>query len=110
MFTVPWYWWKETVVRAVRASDGSVHHLEPPDFHCNPIDEKGSLVTTEWGAQLCDFIYASSGMSTTAILIRDKRLGLDGEFCEVFVSRKAPALSADERPEIQANSVHHAHC
>jgi hypothetical protein len=70
----------------MRTEDGTIRHLEPPDYHGNPISEKGSLVITEWGRDLCDVIYQSSGMTTTAILIRDTRLGLAGEFCEVFIS------------------------
>ena len=89
VFTLPWYWWKETLVRAVREPDGQRRNLEPPEYHGNPIDENGSLVVTEWGRQLCDFIYCCSGMTTTAILIRDMKLGLAGEFGEVFISSKA---------------------
>ena len=55
---LPWYWWKETLIRAVRTEDGKIKSLEPPDYHGNPIDESGSLVVTEWGRQLCDFIYS----------------------------------------------------
>lgn len=94
IFTVPWYWWKKTLVRAIRSADGTVVHLEPPDYHGNPIDEKGSLVVTEWGPDLCDFIYRASGLTTTAILIRDMKMGLAGEFCEVFVSTKAATSRA----------------
>jgi hypothetical protein len=63
-------------------------NLQPPDYHGNPISEEGSLVITEWRRDLCDAIYRSSGLTTTAILIRDMRLGLAGEFCEVFISSK----------------------
>ena len=70
------------------AEDGTIRHLQPPDYHGNPISEEGSLVITEWGRDLCDVIYRSSGPTTTAILIRDMRLGLAGEFCEVFISSK----------------------
>jgi SAM-dependent methyltransferase len=98
IFTVPWYWWKETLVRASRGEDGNVRNLEPADYHGNPIDEKGSLVVTEWGRDLCDFICRCSGMTTTAILIRDMHLGLAGEFCEVFISSKGHgALAPDEQ-------------
>lgn len=90
VFTVPWYWWKRTVVRAVREQDGSIVNLETPDYHGNPIDPNGALVVTEWGSDLCDFIYRSSGLTTTAILIKDRYLGLAGEFCEVFISAKCP--------------------
>jgi hypothetical protein len=62
--------------------------LEPAEYHSNPIDEQGSLVVTEWGRELCDFIYRTSGTTTTAILIRNMSFGLAGEFCEVLVSTK----------------------
>jgi SAM-dependent methyltransferase len=88
VFTVPWYWWKKTLVRAVRNEEGTTTYLEPTDYHGNPIDKKGSLVVTEWGPDLCDFIYRSSGLTTTAILIHDLKLGLAGEFCEVFISSR----------------------
>jgi SAM-dependent methyltransferase len=97
VFTVPWYWWKKTLVRAYRNEEGTIINLEPPDYHGNPIDEKGSLVVTEWGPELCDFIYRSSGLTTTAILIRDTKLGLAGEFCEVFVSSKPARPAEDNR-------------
>jgi len=88
VFTVPWFYWKPTVVRAARAEDGSVTHFLKPDYHGNPIDENGSLVVTEWGANLCDFIYRTSGLPTTVIYQHDKRQGIEAEFIEVFVSRK----------------------
>jgi hypothetical protein len=101
---VPWWWWKETLVRATRGEDGKIRHLEPADYHGNPIDEKGSLVVTEWGRELCDFIYRTSGATTTAILIRDMSLGLAGEFCDVFISTKpTSSMRADHRQEIESD-------
>jgi SAM-dependent methyltransferase len=92
VFTVPWYYWKPTLVRAVREGNG-IRHLEPPDYHANPIDPQGSLVFREWGWDLCDFIYEHSGMTTTAIRIQDRSRGIEGKFIEVFVSRK-PGLGS----------------
>ncbi len=86
VFTVPWYWWKETLVRASRKDDGTIENLQPADYHGNPFDSNGSLVVTEWGSDLCDFVYRHSGATTTSILIRDRYRGLAGEFCEVFIS------------------------
>jgi SAM-dependent methyltransferase len=104
VFTVPWYWWKETLVRATRGEDGKIRHFEPADYHGNPIDEKGSLVVTEWGRELCDFIYRTSGATTTAILIRDMNLGLAGEFCEVFITTKPTSpVRAGHRQEIESD-------
>jgi SAM-dependent methyltransferase len=96
VFTVPWYYWKETLVRAIRAN-GAIEHLCEPDYHANPIDPKGSLVVTEWGYDLCDIIYRCSGMTTTAVRIRDRRQGIDAEFIEVFISQK-PAARAENEP------------
>ena len=88
VFTVPWYSGKTTLVRAIE-ENGSIRHLQPPDYHGNPIDPNGSLVVTEWGDGLCQFIYEHSGLATTPIRIRDRYLGLDAAFLEVFVSRKS---------------------
>jgi SAM-dependent methyltransferase len=87
LFTVPFYRARQTLVRAV-SSDEGIRHLEEPDYHGNPIDPEGSLVVTEWGDDLPEHIFRSSGMLTTILETRDRTLGLEGEFLEVFVSRK----------------------
>lgn len=86
IFTVPYYQ-KKTLTRALETSEG-ILYLAEKDYHLNPIDEKGSLVVTERGTDICDHIYASSGMTTTIYHIRDPWLGLDGAFLEVCVSTK----------------------
>lgn len=91
VFTVPWYSGRDTVVRAME-EDGRVKHLLPPHYHGNPIDPNGSLVVTEWGRDLCDVIHAVSGMSTTVIRLRDRRMGI-GKFNEVFISAKPGAAT-----------------
>jgi Methyltransferase domain len=88
VFTVPYYRGRPTLVRAVPSHQG-ITYLEKPEYHGNPIDPQGSLVVTEWGDDLPEQIFRSSGMLTTIIRTRDRTLGLDGEFLEVFVSRKA---------------------
>ncbi|HEC27696.1 MAG TPA: class I SAM-dependent methyltransferase [Gammaproteobacteria bacterium] len=87
IFTVPWYSWQDTKIRAIQEDD-KVVYLEEPDYHVNPINNEGSLVVTEWGKDLIDTIYASSGMTTTVIHIHDKQAGIEAKFIEVFVSRK----------------------
>jgi hypothetical protein len=87
VFTVPWYSGKKTVVRA-KENDGQIEYLLPPEYHGNPISEKGSLVVREWGYDLADFIRECSGMVTTAVLVDAPQMGIDAEFLEVFISRK----------------------
>jgi len=91
VYTVPYYRGKRTLIRAAAGADGAVVHLMKPDYHCNPIDPRGSLVVTEWGDELGDFVFRSSGMTTTIFNFYDPRLGLKGEFLDVFVSRKISA-------------------
>jgi SAM-dependent methyltransferase len=90
VFTVPYYRGKKTVIRARPTASGEVQHLLEPDYHQNPIDSKGSLVITEWGDDICEFIYRASGLTTTIFNFHDQRFGLKAEFLDVFVSRKTP--------------------
>ena len=89
IFTMPWYpKLKESRRRAEIDKRGEVRHLEEPIYHGNPVDSKGSLVTIDWGLDFCDKIHQFSGMVTTIYLEHNRYYGLDGEFLEVFVSRK----------------------
>jgi len=88
VFTMPWYPKLKKTVQRVRMSDNQIEFLEEPIYHGNPIDAKGSLVTYDWGIDFTDFIYRNSGMFTTIYLVNDKKMGLEAEFLEVFISRK----------------------
>lgn len=87
IFTVPYYADRNTEIRA-KEQDGEIVHLKKPEFHRNPIDPRGSLVTVDWGKDLAQIIKDSSGLETEQYVIRDRTRGIDGEFLEVFVSRK----------------------
>lgn len=93
LFTVPWQASKPTVVRAV-LENGAVRHRQDPVYHGNPIDRGGSLVATDWGADMLEFIWRHSGMFTTVVSLRDRKRGIDGELCEVFISRKGASPCA----------------
>lgn len=86
VFTVPWYPWRESVVRVIRERK-KLQHLRDPEYHRNPVDPAGSLVVTEWGRDLCDFIYSCSGLETTVVRGGDRRRGID-EASVVFISKK----------------------
>ena len=72
---------------AVNAKD-DVTHLEPPEYHGNPIDAKGSLVTTDWGYDICVFIAQSCGLETEMVRLDDLGHGIRAEYIEVLVTRK----------------------
>ena len=93
VFTVPYYPDTSTVVRSME-SPGGVVHMEEEVYHGNPIDQKGSLVVTDWGNDLFDFIYANSGMTTSICSLFDPRRGLEASFLDVFISRKGEITSS----------------
>lgn len=68
--------------------DGKIVHLETPQYHMNPIDENGSLVTWDWGPDVVEIIFKQSDMMTTIYTVHDRSKGLDGETIDVFVSKK----------------------
>ncbi len=89
VFTMPWYPALEhTRVRAARRDDGTVVQLCEPVYHGNPLTSEGALVTRDWGRDFVDVVLAHGGLATTIYVERDRAKGLDGEFLEVFVSRK----------------------
>lgn len=89
LFSMPWYPELPHTRQRAKTENGSIVHLEQPVYHGNPVDqENGSLVTYDWGQDFVDFIYNVSGMYTVIYLQRDNTKGLDGEFLEIFISRK----------------------
>jgi hypothetical protein len=45
------------------------------------------------GGDFSDFVFKASGLTTTAVYIRDWKQSIEAEFIEVFISRKAAADS-----------------
>jgi methyltransferase family protein len=105
VFTIPWYYWKPTLVRASRNETGRLRHHVKPDYHDNPIDPKGSLVVTEWGADFCELVFRVSGLTTTVVHIHDSKQGIEADFIEVFISRKAAADSLNQVLQPTGQSV-----
>ena len=94
VFTTPVYkGLARSIVYARRGGAGIEYLVQPPEYHGNPIDEKGALVTMHYGADIGELIFRWSGLATTVYVIRDPALGLAGEFLEVMVTVK-PARTA----------------
>lgn len=74
--------------RAKREADGSITYLESPDYHANPVDPQGSLVTVDWGFDIRGHIAAACGLETEIIRIDDLHRGIRAEFIEVLVTTK----------------------
>lgn len=89
IFTVPIVnKWNSTRIRAKLNEQHEVDHIQEPVYHGNPIDNKGSLVTIDWGFDICQFIFDSCGLFTHLIHIDDLSMGIRAEYIEVLVSVK----------------------
>lgn len=73
---------------AQKDADGQILHLKEPAYHGNPIDQQGSLVVTNWGYDICNFIFQHSGLYTTIVFIDALSLGIRAEYIEVLISSK----------------------
>ena len=87
VFTVPFRPHIASARRVIVSEGGRLVHVLPAQYHGNPVDPGGSLVITDWGADLPDFIRRHSGMVTTIHRWQDRWQGIAGEV-EVFESRK----------------------
>jgi SAM-dependent methyltransferase len=88
VWTTPQYPQREVSEPRVRRVGGSLEYLRPLEYHGDPVDPNGSLVTYDWGLDLPERVETASAMSTTVFRIQSRDHGLLGEFLEVFVSRK----------------------
>jgi SAM-dependent methyltransferase len=79
------------VPRATLNADGSVTHLVPePAYHGNPIDEKGALVTFDYGYDISRQIAEWAPFDVRIMRFWDHTHGVLGEYTEVVVCKKSP--------------------
>lgn len=83
--------------RALQNPDGTITHLLAAQYHGNPVDERGSLVTMDWGYDICTAIANACGLHTEIHTIDDLSLGIRAKFIEVLVTRK-PCMDRDLKP------------
>lgn len=74
---------------ASRDESGRVTYHREPEYHGNPVDSKGSLVTMHWGYDIASFITEIAGMPTVIIAIDNIDLGIRAEYIDVLVSIKS---------------------
>jgi SAM-dependent methyltransferase len=90
VFTMPLYSHLEKSLQRAKLVGDDIVTLEEPVYHGNPLTPEGSLVTFDWGRDFPLVVYEASSLVTAVLLVKDRNLGLDGQFLEVFISRKMP--------------------
>lgn len=79
---------KPTERRAELSPSGEIIHHFELEYHGNPVDPEGSLVTTNWGYDIAALILEKAGAPTIVIQIDDIDAGIRAEYIEVMVSLK----------------------
>jgi SAM-dependent methyltransferase len=74
--------------RASMNEKGQITHIAEQQYHGNPVDAKGALVTFDWGYDICAKIHEASGMFTHLVQIDDLSNGIRAEYIDVLVSIK----------------------
>lgn len=80
--------------RARLEPNGSVTHLLPEEYHGNPIGDNKALVTWDYGYDFEQLMSQWAGAGVQVHHRLDRARGLDAEFNEVFVIRKAGTWTA----------------
>jgi SAM-dependent methyltransferase len=78
---------KESYPRAI-VGEGGVVYLRDEQYHGNPVGDGRSLVTWDYGSDFECLLTTWSGCPLVTYVTRDRSVGLDGEYLEVFVMRK----------------------
>lgn len=73
---------------ASRSEDGEIIYHHPVEYHGNPIDSKGALVTMHWGYDIANYINQITNMPTVIIMIDNIDLGIRAEYIDVLLSAK----------------------
>lgn len=77
-----------TEVWASRDESGQIIYHHEPEYHGNPIDKKGALVTMHWGYDIAEFITERAKTATVIIAIDNIDLGIRAEYIDVLISSK----------------------
>jgi hypothetical protein len=79
---------RKSEIWASRREDGEIVYHHEPEYHGNPVDANGSLVTMHWGYDIASFIVEKAGTPTMIIAIDNIDLGIRAEFIDVLISVK----------------------
>ncbi|NDR59657.1 class I SAM-dependent methyltransferase [Aliiruegeria sabulilitoris] len=88
LFTTPIYEMPNSEQVAFLQSDGQVSIVGEPEYHGNPQDENGSLVTWRYGYDLPLLIYRATNLETEIRRFYRPSIGVFGPMTEVAIIRK----------------------
>lgn len=88
IFTVPLVNKGSPTKLRARIEDNQIIYLEPEQYHGNPVGDGRALITIDWGFDICQSIFESTGLFTQLVHIDDVSKGIRAEYIEVLVTIK----------------------
>jgi len=79
---------KPTQRWANKGVNGEPEFLYKPEWHGNPVDDKGSPVTFHWGFDIKDYIEEHTGAVCEIVYLDDLNYGIRAEYIEIIVAKK----------------------
>lgn len=77
-----------------RMENGRVIHIQPEQYHGNPVGDGRALVTIDWGFDICHHIHEASGLYTQILHLDDLSRGIRAEYIEVLITIKPSSNEA----------------
>jgi len=74
--------------RATKDEKGKINYLHDPEYHGNPVDPQGALVTMHWGYDIASYITEKTKCPTIIFMIDNIDLGIHAEYIDVLISWK----------------------
>ena len=71
-----------------RIEKDEIVYVKPEQYHGNPVGDGRSLVTYDWGFDICRYIFDASGLFSYLVCIDDLSKGIRAEYIEVLVTVK----------------------
>jgi glycosyltransferase involved in cell wall biosynthesis/SAM-dependent methyltransferase len=93
IFTVPVHKHLPKTRRRAVHGKTDVVHLQPPEYHGNPVGDGRSLVTWDYGQDFADMVRewcAPQVVQVIDVCERREEFGIDGEYLNVFVVTASP--------------------
>jgi SAM-dependent methyltransferase len=87
LLTAPFHGGEQNLVRARMGQDGQVEHLEPPEYHGDPLSSEGCLCFYHFGWELLADLRVAGFRDVAALMCWSRELGYLGEQVQ-FVARR----------------------
>ena len=88
IFSVPIVNKDRPSARRAQIVNGEIEHLAPEQYHGDGFGGPKSLVTIDWGYDICRNIFEASGLFTHIVHIDDTSKGIRADLIEILVTVK----------------------